>query len=323
MTRPDVTIIFLEVGQGDCTLLIDHSTSLAVLVDCPRGSERLVADEIQRYGASLDTAIVTHSHLDHFGGVLDAIEALGCTRLFYNHDTFIAYPRVEDAGGKQVRDPAVLASLRRALELDSDKVAAITEGTSASIGLASISVLAPRHADLSSAVVNNQPNIASAVVLIEVGEVRVLIGSDATAAAWDRLITEKRLPKVTACRWPHHGADLETHQVGLTKGLADTLDPQVIVVSVGAFNPYDHPAESFLQVAREAPAHLMCTNATWKCVGSHPQPCAASVSLTISGGTPTFTPALADHLHRVRTFPTPRCLVPKSGHKPPEGNGHN
>lgn len=323
MSQPDVTIIFLEVGQGDCTLLIDHSTSLAVLVDCPRGSERLVANEIDRHGASLDTAIVTHSHLDHFGGVLDAIEALGCTRLLYNHETFIAYPRVESEGGKQIRDPAVLASLRRALELDSDKLAAITEGTSASIGLTSISVLAPRHADLSSALVSNQPNIASAVVLIEVGDVRVLIGSDATAAAWDRLMSEKRLPEVTACRWPHHGADLETHQVGLTKELADTLVPQVIVVSVGAFNPYDHPAESFLQIAREAPAHLMCTNATWKCAGSNPQSCATSVSLTISGGSTTFTPALANHLQRVRMFPTPRCLAPQSDDKPPEAIGHN
>jgi glyoxylase-like metal-dependent hydrolase (beta-lactamase superfamily II) len=61
-------IWFINVGTGDCTLIMDTATRHAVLVDCPtwgiRDVQRLLLDE----DVILDTVIVTHWDLDHYGG---------------------------------------------------------------------------------------------------------------------------------------------------------------------------------------------------------------------------------------------------------------
>jgi competence protein ComEC len=303
-----VTVTFLEVGQGDCTIVIDHESSLAMLIDCPRGAERIAVDEIQRHGAELDTALVTHSHLDHFGGVLDAVEALGCRRLLYNHDTFLAQPRLVMDDGTERRDPAVVASLRRVVELSNDQLWPATLGTNGTLGRTTYSVISPRHRDLTQAIISSKPNIASGIVVVATDGVRVLIGGDADASIWRELLQESILPTVAAVRWPHHGADLDTNVPGLATALMNELAPEIVVVSVGANNSYDHPADSFFDTVRPSPAQLMCTNATSKCAAADAQPCARTVSLHISAGSFTSTPAPASHDARVRLFPSPRCL---------------
>src|SRR5689334_338722 len=79
---------FLNVGQGDCTFAIDHRTRSAILIDCPSGSVKALVGVAQRENAVLDTAIVTHWDLDHYGGIARAAAALSARQVLYNHDTF-------------------------------------------------------------------------------------------------------------------------------------------------------------------------------------------------------------------------------------------
>jgi competence protein ComEC len=303
----DVTVTFLDVGQGDCTLVIDHQQGAAILIDCPPRADDLVVQELVSNNATLHTAIVTHSHLDHFGGVLDVIEATGCERFLYNHDTLIAQP-ASMSDGRNRRDSAVLSALRRILEFDDEQLGPAVAGVTGTVGRVAFLFLSPQHRDLTRAVAGRRANAASGIVLLEIGGVRVLVGGDADADTWRRLLRANLLSTVTAIRWPHHGGDLRSPPDHVTNELMAALTPHIVAVSVGAENSYGHPGDGLLEAIKRGSGTLMCTQATAKCT-DRPQSCAGSIQLRIAGGVLVPEPTVAAHRSRVHLLSQPQCVM--------------
>ena len=68
-----LTVEFLDVGQGDSTLIRSPEGKLALVDAGPSG--RVVAT-LRRLGVDrLDLAVVSHHHADHYGGMLEVIRA--------------------------------------------------------------------------------------------------------------------------------------------------------------------------------------------------------------------------------------------------------
>lgn len=70
-----MTVTFLDVGQGDSTVVALPAGD-GLLVDCPTGSDHTVVDKLE--GASITTlnlVVITHSDIDHAGGVVDVIKS--------------------------------------------------------------------------------------------------------------------------------------------------------------------------------------------------------------------------------------------------------
>ena len=92
----DVVISFVDVGQGDCTIAMDVSTATGVLIDCPAGQHSAAINEIEAQRCLfVATAIVSHTHADHSGGVLDVLESLEDRfygEILVNHESFLATP---------------------------------------------------------------------------------------------------------------------------------------------------------------------------------------------------------------------------------------
>lgn len=80
------TIIPVTPYQQNCTLLVCEQTNKAALVD-PGGDLGLLLDTVKQQGASLESILVTHAHLDHVGGVAALSKQL---------DLPIIGPHVED-----------------------------------------------------------------------------------------------------------------------------------------------------------------------------------------------------------------------------------
>src|SRR5262245_12921234 len=76
-----VSISFLDVGQGDATLVVDHPSRRAMLIDCPAGKEDVVEQALDRHGAELEVAVITHFDDDHSGGVVTLLETRFCPKL--------------------------------------------------------------------------------------------------------------------------------------------------------------------------------------------------------------------------------------------------
>ena len=77
---------FINVGAY-CTLVMDVATGRSLLVDCPSGYVEHVKQLLSQAGATLDTVIVTHWDLDHYGGASRLAVGLPVRRILYNHDT--------------------------------------------------------------------------------------------------------------------------------------------------------------------------------------------------------------------------------------------
>lgn len=75
MGKLKAIIIPVTVFQQNCTLLYDDETKRGVLVD-PGGDWSRVAQAIEQAGIKVEAIWITHAHVDHAGGAMEAKEAL-------------------------------------------------------------------------------------------------------------------------------------------------------------------------------------------------------------------------------------------------------
>ena len=204
-------VTFLDVGQGDSTLL--ETPQARVLVD-EGPPEADVAGQLARMGIrSLSAIVLTHPQRDHVGGAADVLRRL----------------RV---GG--VLDPGLTATgpeSEEALAVARKRdvpVTVVRSGTTFRVGRLRLRVLWPEDAGTPS----EDPNQNAVVLVASYGATDVYLSADAESDVTAQL----PLPDVEIMKVAHHGSE--------DPGLADeleTLRPEVAVISCGRNNDYGHP----------------------------------------------------------------------------------
>lgn len=307
------TVSSVDVGQGDCTVAVDDATGHALLIDCREGHHEAAIAELTRLEfTELRVAIVSHTHLDHFGGVLDVLEALDAMfsgTLYFNQDSLMAVPVAGE--DRKVAGRKLRALVLRASEFGPDRVARAEAPTAPqAIGSLRWQVLAPIYDEVLAAIAHGDPNLASGVVLLNVGSNYVVIGGDAPLATWQRI--SGSIPKGAAVRWPHHGGSLGPDPDADAK-VFDLLEPSSVIVSVGAANTHGHPTEDFFAVAGGGHrCALLCTQATSACVsgGGVGGACAGTIRIQIGGASGIeIDPDAHDHAAVIAGFGNGRCVA--------------
>lgn len=217
----DLTISFLDVGQGDATL-IQHGAS-AVLVDTgpPDGPvlERLRDAGVRR----LDLLVLTHDATDHDGAAAAVLGALPVGLVLDGEEPT---PQATIAG---------LAAAHRVKRVASDA------GQVLRAGPLELRVLWPRR--LPAAPPGAEPNDRATVIHLRDGTFDLLLTADAES----NVLAGLELAPVEALKVSHHGSD----DPGLPAVL-ERLRPQAAVIAVGAHNSYGHPTPSTLAALRAA-----------------------------------------------------------------------
>jgi len=224
---PDrLTIRFLDVGQGDATL-IQYPDGTAVLFDAGP-PEAGVARLLRRAGVRrLDAVVATHASRDHHGGLLDVLRRFEVGLLL--------------DGGDGTADPAFRAVLREAASRHIRRVPATPPlRVSLAGGRLLIDVLSPPPRPPGPP--PDDPNPRGVVAIVSSGGFRLLLSADAESEA----LLPLRLPDVDAMKLPHHGSS----DPGLPEVLA-RLRPELAAIEVG-LNTYGHPAPSTLAALRRA-----------------------------------------------------------------------
>src|SRR3954454_15731917 len=231
-TRP--TVSFLDVGQGDATLIQD-GTGAAVLFDGgppeARVYRKLKAAGVRR----LDLMVATHQSRDHQGGLHEVLERIPTRLLLEN--------------GYGTRDP----DFRRLLEeADARHVrrAAAHAGQVLRVGRLTIRVLSPPPR-ATAGPPPDDPNAYGVAAIVSEGDFDLWLSADAESEAILRL----PLRPVEAMKVSHHGSE----DPGLPQVLR-RLRPQVAAIEVGAHNAYGHPAPSTLAALRGAVPHVYRTD---------------------------------------------------------------
>jgi competence protein ComEC len=221
-----LTVRFLDVGQGDATL-IQHPGGTAVLFDGgPPGAG--VARLLRKAGVQrLALVVATHASRDHHGGLAEVMER-------FPVDTLLD-------GGDGTSDPDFRAMLREAHSRGARRIPATAPLTLRLAGGAlRIEVLSPPPRPTGPA--PEDPNPRAAVALVTAGAFDLLLSADAESDA----LLPLDLPDVDAMKVPHHGSA----DPGLPELLAEAA-PALAAIEVGP-NTYGHPAPSTLHALDRA-----------------------------------------------------------------------
>jgi competence protein ComEC len=221
-----LTVRFLDVGQGDSTL-IQHPDGTAVLFDGgPPGAG--VARLLRRAGVErLALVVATHASRDHHGGLPEVMESFPVEALL--------------DGGDGTADPAFRALLRTADSRGIRRIPATAPLTlHLSGGALRIDVLSPPPRPAGPA--PEDPNPRAAVALVTAGAFELLLSADAESDS----LAPLDLHDVDAMKVPHHGSS----DPGLPE-LLDEIEPELAAIEVGP-NTYGHPAPSTLNALDRA-----------------------------------------------------------------------
>ena len=228
----ELVVSFLDVGQGDATLLQLDGHSALFDTGPPDGPilARLTAAGVRR----LDVLVLTHAEADHEGAARAVIERYR--------------PRLVLDGGAgwpsavQRALPAAAAQVRA-------HVAAAHAGQSLALGRLQLRLLWPR-APGAGWRPDGSPNLRAVVALASYGSFDLLLPADAESDVTLPLA----LPQVEALKVAHHGSA----DPGLPL-LLHRLSPRMAVIEVGRGNTYGHPTPQALGALRAVP-HVLRTD---------------------------------------------------------------
>jgi competence protein ComEC len=219
-----LTVDFIDVGQGDSTLIRDP-TGAAILFDGGVPEAR-VDRTLRRLGVrKLSVVVATHQSRDHHAGLLQVVRRFP-VGLFLD-------------GRDGVRDPSFVALER---EVDRRRIPrrATRAGERLQVGTVSVRILWPPPRPAGSPPTGD-PNGRATVAIVSAGGFDLLLSADAESPVLQKL----QLPRVEAMKVPHHGsADPGLRQV------LDRLRPAVAAIETGRGNPYAHPRPSTLAALR-------------------------------------------------------------------------
>jgi competence protein ComEC len=221
----ETIVSFLDVGQGDATLL--QQAGVDVLVDTgPSGGpilRRLREARVDR----LDALVLTHAQDDHEGAALEVIRAHA--------------PRLVLNGGAGWAS-RVQHGLPAALARSHGRAVGVHAGQVVRLGALELRFLWPPRLPAGAAPAGD-PNARAAVAHVRAGAFDLLLPADAESdvtAALD-------IPRVEALKVAHHGSA----DPGLPTLLA-RIRPSVAAIPVGE-NTYGHPTASTLAALGAVP----------------------------------------------------------------------
>jgi len=216
---PNLEVSFLDVGQGDATL-IETVGGVKVLIDGGpnAGVLRELASELELFDTEIDMVIGTHPDTDHIGGLVDVFERYEVGHVLMTENegdspAALAYARAaEDEGA-----PITMARGGQLWQLDA--------GTT-------LEVLFPETNPSQM-----ESNASSIVMKLTYGDTSFMFTGDSPKRIEEYLVlTEGENLEADVLKIGHHGSRTSTSELFL-----DEVNPSFAVISAEQDSRYGHP----------------------------------------------------------------------------------
>ena len=231
--RTDLRVTFLDIGQGDATVIefpgshvmvIDGGGFLSQTFD---SGEAILAPFLwQKKIGRVDTLVLTHPHLDHYGGLEFLARHFGVTAFWSN--------------GKQSKGSRSFAVLDETLKERNIETHVLCRGTDVpepKIGGVRIQVLHPPCGRTGL-----DTNNSSLVLRLSHGDVDILLTGDVETTAEDMLLSTRKPLDSEILKVPHHGSGTSS-----SPRFLEAVSPDVAVASLGHLNRFDFPAPEVVE----------------------------------------------------------------------------
>ncbi|MCP3144056.1 ComEC/Rec2 family competence protein [Pyxidicoccus xibeiensis] len=248
-SRP-LTVYFFDVGQGDAALVVSP-TGKTVLIDGgpPEARERLARRLRELVKEPLDLVILTHPHLDHLGGLTEAVRAVGAKRFMdpgFDHPSDAYRDLLDFVGGAvgQVMTPEPNPKSPETL---------LTIGLGEGVSLSVLWPRVPQEPFLDDT--RSDPNSNSIVAKLTYGKTAILFTGDAEPDTEAALLQKRIDFTSTVLKVAHHGGRHSS-----TAAFLAAVKPKAAVISCGVGNDYGHPTPEALERLKATGARVFRTD---------------------------------------------------------------
>ncbi len=230
------TVRFIDVGQGDCTLVTYKGDS--VLIDAgTRSSGEETADYVSLYAPVVDYFIITHPHEDHMGGAAAILENVEVKNLVILDVTL---------------EEQFFSNAMKAAKQAKTNIIRLSDATefytpAEAIHIEMLDVFELEYDDY---------NNASMITKVTVGSTEILITGDAEREEEAYMLwTDPESLDADILKVGHHGSNTSTSDKFL-----EAVSPSICVISCGKNNSYGHPSPQVVQRIKDYGAKLYRTD---------------------------------------------------------------
>jgi len=222
-TTGDLKTYFLDVGQGDSSVILFHDKVILIDAgDTDRGDT--VVRALQDLGIrKIDLLVATHPHADHIGGMQDVLANFEVGKVLDSGlpSTSSLYEKfLLTIDRKQI--PYIVAERGQTIDIDP---------------ALRLLVLSPPKERI-----GDDLNTNSIVLRVSYGTVNLLYTGDATAPSEEALVNAGYPLDAQVLKIGHHGSSGASSAAFLSR-----VNPQVAILSLGKGNDYGHPHRETLE----------------------------------------------------------------------------
>lgn len=217
-TEGTAEVHFIDVGQGDCELVI--SDGEALLIDTgEKENAQAVCEYIREQGIdTIKYMLLTHQHSDHMGGASEIINSMEVEN--------IIIPKLPEDMTPTTKfyENFLLSVQEKGLKLTPAEPGSVYE-----IGECSLEIVAPidEYDDL---------NNFSAASILTHGEDTFFFGGDIEKKAEKDILESGRMKDIDVLKVAHHGSSTSS-----CKDFLKEAEPDYAVICCGDKNSYNHP----------------------------------------------------------------------------------
>lgn len=219
VTDGKMMVEFIDVGQGDCTLITDSEA--VILIDGGEvGEAQTVINYLKNKNiTTIDCCIATHPHSDHIGSLAKVFEEFEVVD--------VIMPEIPE---KIIPTTATYEKFLTSLSENVKNVIPADCGETYSYGQMTLEILGPVNA-------YDDLNDMSVVSRVSFGETSVVLTGDAETPSEEDMLSLRNVDySADILKVGHHGSRTSTSEDWLY-----AVNPKYAVISCGLNNDYGHP----------------------------------------------------------------------------------